>query len=239
MLVSHSHRFIYLKGFKVGGTSTEVFFQPVCQPPARPVTHANDEFVGPEGIVGYRGARPARDKTPNFANHMGARQLRDALPPEVWSEYFKFANVRNPFNAVLSGVLQLRRAASGGPICDEAELLTRLDDALNRGSFNDSATFIKRQRAVDDVIRFEDIEDETRRIAAIVGFETSKPIPHLKKYRSALSGRAPAEFFTPTRTAKLVARAGHYFDAFGYSTDPYDAPPFPAFPAVRKKDQVT
>ena len=104
MLISHKHRFIYLKTIKTASTSTEVLFQALCMPPIQTPQdweewHATNEVITKYGIVGER-MKSAGGST--FFNHMSAKQVITTVGLDLWSSYFKFANVRNPWDKVVS-----------------------------------------------------------------------------------------------------------------------------------------
>lgn len=99
MLVSHSKKFIFIKTFKTAGTSTEMALQPYCMPQEMTVTEATSEIVTDFGIVGARGANISDQ---NWRNHMNAKEIKDKLPDEVWDQYTKICNIRNPWDAYVS-----------------------------------------------------------------------------------------------------------------------------------------
>src|ERR1041384_7251671 len=116
MIVSHKHRFIFIKTVKTAGTSIEVFLSRHC---------AREDVLTPidppvEGHVprNYEGfAYPALDvlKPPfgplsdlwhpfrrrkRFYHHMPARVIQKRVSPEIWKNYFKFCVERNPWDKV-------------------------------------------------------------------------------------------------------------------------------------------
>jgi Sulfotransferase family len=101
MLVSHTHKFIYMKTRKTGGTSVEIYFEPYCTDPARrgEIQQFREAEVSQWGIVGYRGPDP-KDKP--WYHHMPACEARERIGAKIWAEYFKFCVVRNPFDRVVS-----------------------------------------------------------------------------------------------------------------------------------------
>lgn len=100
MLVSHRHRFIYTKTLKTAGTSVESYFEPFCMAEGEwRATHGREQAVSPSGIVGQRGqVRPEH----LWWNHMPAALIRQQLGEPIWSSYYKFCVIRNPFEKVIS-----------------------------------------------------------------------------------------------------------------------------------------
>lgn len=101
MLVSHSHRFIYLKTKKTAGTSIEAALQPHCQPPGSAVGHDTAAMETVWGIVGARSPRPLNPDI-RWRNHMSAREMRDNLAPGIWSGYRRICAIRNPWDKTVS-----------------------------------------------------------------------------------------------------------------------------------------
>ena len=101
MLVSHRKLFIYLKTPKAAGTSVEIFFERYCKPEdqAESEQEARPEQISAEGIVGYRGVGTGGS---TWWNHMHPPQVRKLLGEEIWTRYFKFCVIRNPFDQLVS-----------------------------------------------------------------------------------------------------------------------------------------
>ncbi len=70
MLVSYRKKFIYTKTAKPAGTSVESFFEQYCMPEGEwEFTHASEEYVSKEGIIGYRGTN-AKGRRRDFTFEM-------------------------------------------------------------------------------------------------------------------------------------------------------------------------
>lgn len=80
MILSHTHRFIFICSSKVGTTSMEQVLAPLQEGAAY-------EFDAPNLFP---------------AKHVPPAMLRAALPVNVWDEYFKFVFVRNPWDWFVS-----------------------------------------------------------------------------------------------------------------------------------------
>lgn len=99
MLVSHLHRFIYLKTVKTAGTSVEVFLEPYCVAPGHVPKEGRPAESSAHGIVGERSGHPLLAE---WFNHMPASRVRAAVGEDVWTGYSKICCVRNPFSKVVS-----------------------------------------------------------------------------------------------------------------------------------------
>jgi hypothetical protein len=106
MLISHKKQFIYTKTIKTAGTSVESYFEKFCMPEGDwEFARTREEYVGKEGIIGYRGIE-ARGK--KWRNHMSAIEIRNNIGKAIWDSYFKFCVIRNPFDKLVSRFFFLR-----------------------------------------------------------------------------------------------------------------------------------
>lgn len=118
MIISHKHRFVFIKTHKTAGTSVEIALSPFCGPEdvITPIS-AEDEHVrqqlgypGPQNVIVPRARRTWRDslrvvrdgKPTHFYNHASASFVRKRVDPSVWDDYFKFCLERNPWDKAVS-----------------------------------------------------------------------------------------------------------------------------------------
>jgi hypothetical protein len=102
VIVSHQHKFIFIKTHKVAGTSIEI---------------ALTRFAGEDGIVtpfmskadederlkaGFGGPRNFDTTTGLFKNHMTAAKVRTLLGSAMFAGYFKFSVERNSYDKAVS-----------------------------------------------------------------------------------------------------------------------------------------
>ncbi|MGF6692094.1 sulfotransferase family 2 domain-containing protein [Metapseudomonas resinovorans] len=90
MIISHKHKFIFIKTRKTAGTSIEAYLSPLCGDadiftPIKP-------HVSPHLPRNHEG----------FFNHIPAHKVRDALGQDIWDSYFKFCVERNPWDKMAS-----------------------------------------------------------------------------------------------------------------------------------------
>ena len=97
MIISHRHKFIFLKPRKVAGTSVEVALAQHC---------GEDDIVTPIGVFNPEWdedqySHPGK-KRAGYGRHATMKRVRKQLGRELWDDYFKFAITRNPWDLVVS-----------------------------------------------------------------------------------------------------------------------------------------
>ena len=95
MIISHRHKFIFLKPQKVAGTSVEVALAQHC---------GEDDIVTPIGAFNPewdedRYAHPGKE-WPGYDRHATLKGVRKRLGQELWDAYGKFELTRNPGDLV-------------------------------------------------------------------------------------------------------------------------------------------
>ncbi|MEO9477174.1 MAG: sulfotransferase family 2 domain-containing protein [Cyclobacteriaceae bacterium] len=84
MLVSHEHKFIFIKPKKVAGSSIQAYLA---------------RFVGKDGVNYHRDPK----------SHMKARDVKKMVGEDVWNSYQKITVVRNPWDKTVSLYFWRRR----------------------------------------------------------------------------------------------------------------------------------
>jgi hypothetical protein len=157
VIVSHQHRFIFLKTLKTAGTSVEIELSRVCGP---------DDVITPlpvedEVLRAQRGGRPGQNyEAPPLPErvheHIRASRVRPIVGRERWDGYFKFAIERNPWDAVVSLFYWMRR---NGKV-DTFERFLTMPNIEQLATRNYQAYHLNGQVAVERVLRFECLADE-------------------------------------------------------------------------------
>lgn len=221
MLVSHTHRFIYIKTTKTASTSVELAFEPLCLPPGaakvKPQKIGNVLAIRESeyGIVGARGRGSARDY--KWWNHMPAEQIKAQLPAEIWDGYFKFCCVRNPWDKVVSAFHFLRQ---GQPELEPAARVAAFRDWLfneDRAGVDRKLYTIDGKVVVDRFIRYERLAADIAEVCAHIGV----PMPDLPWLKGGIrpAGMHYSEYYDQAsrdHVAKLfaedIAMLGYEFE---------------------------
>ncbi|MEJ1161251.1 sulfotransferase family 2 domain-containing protein [Prosthecomicrobium sp. N25] len=193
MILSHRHRFIFIKTAKTAGTSIEFALATLCGPEdvVTPVSEREERERGEHGarnwVVPLR-ARPLRwwwAKATGlntkwygevYYNHMGAARVRALVGEAVWSSYRKVAVERNPWDREVSNYFYRARLQKNPPSFRDFVL----DDRLHHPLKNFHAYSIDGRVAVDRVLRFERLEEDLGTFLAEVGIDRLPPLPRQK-----------------------------------------------------------
>lgn len=103
MLISHTHRFLFIHVDKAAGTSVQEALQPYAEPLAASRLRKRLMLLGPLTRLG------SLHRLVQFGEHVPARAVRRCLPRSIYEGYFKFAFVRNPWDRLVSRYHYLKR----------------------------------------------------------------------------------------------------------------------------------
>ncbi len=191
MIISHKHKFIFLKTRKTAGTSIEIALSKFCgeNDIITKVTR-KDEKIRRE--LGYRGPQnfylpcpkytlrywrryqPGR-KYADFYNHMPAKRVKSIIDRGSWETYFKFCIERNPWDKAVS--LYYWRTRNMNPKPNLLEYLQTVD--VNHLS-NFEIYSIDGDLAVDYVGSYENLDEEINKIGEILELPNKIILPKAK-----------------------------------------------------------
>lgn len=152
MIISHKHKFIFIKTYKTAGTSLEAYLSEFC---------GESDVLTPiyPPVEGHR----ARNES-GYYNHMPATEVREKLDPLIWGSYFKFCVERNPWDKVLS-FYWMEKSRNGGALTLD-EFLTRDNIGVNWHLYtdeNESGTI------VDRVLKYETLDNDLEQVFKKLG----------------------------------------------------------------------
>jgi hypothetical protein len=204
MIISHTHKYLFLKSVKTAGTSIEAALSQSCTgsdvvTPLGDFSHNRDE---PGGVL----HRAMNTETlrwwdrETIGQHVGATLMRQHVPPEVWEGYCKFSIARNPWDRVVSlfawrtrndPAMKPRKGLIhklGVPFDELRELRRNFAAFVHRGfETNDRFYILDGQLCTDFMIRYEHMNDDLAALAKKLGLPPLN-VPRLK------TGIRPAQY---------------------------------------------
>jgi sulfotransferase famil protein len=190
MIISHAHRFIFIKTNKTAGTSIEAALTAICgdQDVITPFRAENEQYRTGRGPQNYRIDHPLKPKRPlwrtllarperywhpsvGFYEHMPAWRIRDYVGEEVWRSYYKFAFDRNPWDRQVSWYFYKTKSKRRRP---SFEQFMRSRIAFVR---NYELYAMDGDLAVDFVGRFETLHDDLASVLKTIGVSEELALP--------------------------------------------------------------
>jgi len=192
MIISHRHKFIFIKTNKTAGTSIEIALSKFCggddviAPISREdeITRQSLGYAGPQNHLAPRSDYGIRDfanllrgkRKLRYYNHMPSSEVKALIGEDVWNSYFKFCFERNPFDRVIS-LYYWRNKTEPRPSMS-AFLDSGVPLLLRRRGYD--LYTIDGQIVVDRVCRFEDMDAELERIRVQLGLDEPLQLPRAK-----------------------------------------------------------
>ena len=218
MLISHSHRFIFVHISKTAGTSLRRALDPYCHQPPR------------TGLRKLLSHLPVQENPVRvaFRPHTTARWARMKITPQVFDSYTAFTVVRNPFDRAVSNYHFLVQRPEHNSHRHVAKM-----------NFDEYLAFLKQRRWGNDptqifrltdergrllcepILRFESLDADFVVLCRRLGLICETTLAH----RNPSKHRPYHEYYEKRATRDaLIDLFAADFDAFGYSTEVPTAP---------------
>lgn len=227
MIISHKHKFIFIKNRKTAGTSHEIALSTLCGPDDI-ITSIDPKDEEARKELG--GTSPQNFKLPlsrhswyeklglligedrkSYYNHISAQEVKDYIGEEVWNSYYKFCFERNPWDKVLSQYNARGGAAAFGSVKGH---IAAGELARFRGF--DMYT-IKGNVAVDDILRYEDMDAGLARISEKLNLTEPLSMPRYKAKGDRRKDRRPyQEVFTEEEKEMVAVIFAREIKLLGY-----------------------
>ncbi len=232
VIISHRHKFIFIKTGKTAGTSIEVALnaicgaEDVCTPLGKRLkdrsSRPGEEALEPRNWQGFfwpafgpdvpwdRTRREIKDalRRRKFFNHISADQVRRRVPRSVWDGYTKFCFERNPWDKTVSAFHWERKRLEVPQDFTDWIRVRKPPSHVERYSVNGAI-------AMDFIGKFERLAEDFNDILRSIGVGEIPELPRTK------TGFRPDEkhyrdFYTD-ETREIVAKAcAREIKLFGY-----------------------
>lgn len=171
MIVSHCHRFIFIKTVKTAGTSIEVALSKLCgeQDVVTPIQPPEPSH------------RPRNYTACGFYNHMSASEIRRRVGETIWSEYLKVTVERNPWDKIVSWYYWQKHQSSITKGFDEFIELCRAQNVTSHTFPPASELYtIDGRPVVDCFIRYEYLLNDVNTFLERVAGQRITTLPRVK-----------------------------------------------------------
>ncbi|MBT8195290.1 MAG: sulfotransferase family 2 domain-containing protein [Bacteroidia bacterium] len=169
MIVSHKHKFIFVKTRKTAGTSVEIALSKICGrddiiTPISPNDELKRKEMGLLTAQNYNIPIKFWNKKdwlkfffngfsrPKYRNHMSCEDIASHIDKDIWNNYYKFTIDRNPFDKIVSLYYFL----------NGQKTYSNVSDFLMNGGLKNIHSYslysINNVLAVDKVYKFEELD---------------------------------------------------------------------------------
>jgi len=204
MIVSHRHKFIFIKPMKVGGSAVEATIHPHLGEEDTVSTSLSYSQWRDEDEFEIR----RRNCPEDIGAHATPHLVRSLVGEKVWTEYFKFSVVRNPWDMVVSAYWF--RRSQHNP--------SSSFDAFVRAGQNPQAAYwyLDKERHImlDFCIRFERIQQDFDIAMKKMGLPQSTLLRVVNKTRD--DNRHYTEYYDEAVRAIVGRRYRRVIEHFGY-----------------------
>jgi hypothetical protein len=204
VLVSHKYKFIYIKNEKVAGSSVESFFGSFCQNPEKIYNYDDTimQSIDNYGIIGSR--LEGVQKEDIWKNHINATEIKRRLGNDIFSKYFKFAVIRNPYDTIVSYYYW-----------DKSKLPFK-EYAENKIIYNLDRCSIDNESVCDYYIRYENLLEDIVNVCKLLNID-NYDINNLPKHKTNIRPKDNyKDYYDEETRIKVYNNNEGIFKKFGY-----------------------
>lgn len=229
MIISHKHKFIFIKTIKTAGTSVEIALSKYCGPDdvITPIMSEDEEkrrklgYPGPQNdliplskyTLGDLARALQKRKRLRFTNHVGADFIQKYIEPDVWNSYYKFCFERNPWDRVISAYYFYYR------VRNPVEPRPSIAEFIDSGEANTYGGFDLYSRdgtiLVDRVFKFEELDAAMEELRERLGLPETPILPRTKAGTRA-SKSSHRELLSPEQRDHIARVYAREIAHFGY-----------------------
>ena len=228
MILSHKHKFIFIKTEKTAGTSLEIALSEYCgEDDIITLITPNDERKRKE--LGYRGAQNyfkpyklyskmdwgrlfLKGKRTKLYNHMPASEVKELVTEEVWNSYYKFSFDRNPWDKMISWYFWKKRKF-------DFDTVDKFIESGMGGTVKGFELYtIGSVVAVDDVFKYEELDNALATITEKLSFDKPLQMPNYMAKGGARKEKAPySELLSSEAATAIETIAAREIRLLGYT----------------------
>jgi len=211
MIISHKHKFIFLKSTKTAGTSLEVSLASVCGPKDVITTITKDGL--PEDY-----SHPHKNDK-EFQPHLRPESIISKININIWNEYYKILPIRNPWDRMVSywywDVNKCKKTYTFSEYIEFKQIHSLLEWYKMPPNSWHTTTSNDKESCADFLIRFEHINEDFSKLCDLLKINPVK-LPHAKgNFRT---NKKPYQKYYSNKTKEIIANRYHKeIELIGYS----------------------
>jgi hypothetical protein len=221
VIISHQHRFVFVKTRKTAGTSIEVLLERIAgedaivTPIEPPVAgHLPRNYAQVDGRTSARERRARRKLVDDrmdlrYFNHISAAVIREQLGRRRWRSYFTFCFERNPWDKTVSTYFFRKSVGQLDTGFRDYVLRDNLPSDFDLYSLDGHSV------GVDFVGRFEHLEDDLRSVLDHLGLGADVALSR-EKSDSRPADATVASLFDREMSARVEGAFAREIRTFGY-----------------------
>ncbi|HUU67665.1 MAG TPA: sulfotransferase family 2 domain-containing protein [Methyloceanibacter sp.] len=231
MIVSHKHKFIFLKTKKTAGTAIESALSELCGPddvitPYREESEGDRKGLPPQNYRIEHPAKPRRSlwrrlmrrperyyhQTVGFYEHMPAERVRAYVGEDVWRDYYKFAFDRNPWDRQVSWYLYKTKSKRTRPSFE-----TFMSSRRRAYVDNHEIYMPDGELAVDFLGRYENLEEDLNKALEAAGVTQQISVPKVNVTPNKDGARDYRSYYSPELRELVAAWYAPEIELLGYA----------------------
>jgi len=227
LIISHKHKFIFIKTIKTAGSSLDIALSKFCGSEDI-ITKLDREGEKMRRDQGYLGAQnfyipksrySLRDwrkflmkgKRPKYLNHSSAKHIRKYIGKKIWNSYYKFCVVRNPWDCFISYYYWRNKIEPRPSISEflESDIPSRLQ------KLGIDLYTINGRVVVDQICFFENLTDDVEKGRLRCGLPEKLILPRAKG-SVRKDRRSYREILNEEQAEKIRKLYSREIDLFGF-----------------------
>jgi Sulfotransferase family len=211
MLISFQPAFLFIHIDKAAGTSIQRALQPFAQPRAENRLRRRLVWLGKLNRIG------GLHRSLEFPEHVTANTVKNCLPTDLYSQLFKFAFVRNPWDRLVSRYSYLLRNENH-PRHPFVKRMSGFEDYVKweiaRGmSQHKYVTDARGKKIVDFVGYFERLQKDFEEVCVRLKVQAQLPQANTSSHKDYRT------YFTPSLRDLVAKHFQRDIELFGYDFD--------------------
>lgn len=226
MIISHKHKFIFIKTRKTAGSSFELMLSTICGPDDILTPLSPEEEIIREQLGGGRARNYhlpflkywkreyvrllLKGERMRFKEHWPAKYIRERIDLDVWDGYYKFAFDRNPYDKAVS-YYYWKQAQHKFPTVEAFIRAGGLDPVSSYDLYSYGNRVV-----VDDVFKFEELDAILAMLTDKFGLDAPLAMPNYRAKGGFRERKGYQEMLSPWARKEIAQMFAREIALLGY-----------------------